>query len=48
MRWVLSRFDYPDKDRKLVGTPDAKIIGSPATVYDEGETPTGSFPVVGG
>ncbi len=48
MRWVLSRFDYPDKDRKLVGTPDAKLIGSPATVYDEGETPTGSFPVVGG
>jgi len=48
MRWVLSLFDYPDKDRKLVGTPDAKIIGSPATVYDEGETPTGTFPVVGG
>lgn len=48
MRWVLSRFDYPDKDRRLVGAPDPKIIGSPATVYDEGETPTGSFPVVGG
>ncbi|WP_336652847.1 MULTISPECIES: polyphosphate kinase 2 [unclassified Leucobacter] len=47
MRWVLSRFDYPDKDVKLVGNPDSKIIGPPATVYDEGETPTGTFPVVG-
>ena len=46
MRWVLSRFDYPNKDYKLVGTPDPKIIGKPADMYDEGETPTGSFPVV--
>ena len=46
MRWVLSKFDYPDKDHRLVGTPDSKIIGTPAEVYDEGETPTGSFPVV--
>lgn len=47
MRWVLSRFDYPDKDSDVVGVPDPKIIGSPASVYDEGETPTGTFPVVG-
>lgn len=46
MRWVLSRFDYPGKDYKLVGTPDSNIIGSPADVYDEGEQPSGSFPVV--
>ncbi|CAG7617541.1 polyphosphate kinase 2 [Leucobacter soli] len=46
MRWVLSLFDYPDKDHKLVGTPDPLIIGSPSSVYDEGEGPTGSFPVV--
>jgi len=46
MRWVLSRFDYPNKDYKLVGTPDPKIIGKPADMYDEGETPTGSFPVL--
>lgn len=46
MRWVLSRFDYPGKDAAVVGTPDAKVIGSPATIYDEGETPTATFPVV--
>jgi len=46
MRWVLSQFDYPNKDEVVVGTPDSKIIGSPTTVYDEGETATGSFPVI--
>ncbi|MBL3699071.1 polyphosphate kinase 2 [Leucobacter luti] len=44
MRWVLSRFDYPGKDHDVVGEPDPLVIGSPATVYDDGETP--SFPVV--
>lgn len=48
MRWVLSKFDYPDKDYKLVGTPDPKLIGPPAQVYDEGEAPLGTFPVVNG
>ena len=48
MRWVLARFDYPGKDHKLVGVPDANIIGSPSDVYDDGETPTGTFPVVNG
>lgn len=46
MRWVLSQFDYPNKNRQVVGKPDPKIIGAPADVYDDGETPTGSFPVV--
>lgn len=46
MRWVLSRFDYPNKDHDVVGTPDSKIIGAPADMYDEGENPNGSFPVV--
>lgn len=46
MRWVLSQFDYPNKDEKVVRSPDAKIIGPPSAVYDEGEPPTGSFPVV--
>ncbi|QKT08060.1 polyphosphate kinase 2 [Gordonia sp. X0973] len=46
MRWVLTRFDYPNKDHRVVGHPDPKIIGSPKDVYDEGEGPTGSFPVV--
>lgn len=47
MRWVLSLFDYDDKDTSVVGSPDPKIIGSPTTVYDDGETPDAVFPVVG-
>ncbi|MBC9953614.1 polyphosphate kinase 2 [Leucobacter sp. cx-42] len=46
MRWVLAQFDYPEKDFEVVGTPDAKIIGSPADVYDDGETPTGTMPII--
>ena len=46
MRWVLSQFDYPNKDPEAVGTPDPKLIGAPDSVYDDGEAPTGSFPVI--
>ncbi|MGO3148087.1 MAG: polyphosphate kinase 2 [Leucobacter sp.] len=46
MRWVLSKFEYPNKDYELVGTPDPNLIGSPADVYDDGETPTGTYPVI--
>ena len=44
IRWVLSQFDYDGKDRRVVGTPDPLIIGSPQTVYDEGEQPMSEFP----
>jgi polyphosphate kinase len=44
MKWVLSKFDYPDKDHKLVGKPDKLIIGSPDAVYEEGERPKRDFP----
>ena len=47
MRWVLSRFDYPNKDHHVVGTPDPRIIGRPADVYDESEQLGGHFPIVG-
>lgn len=46
MRWVLAAFDYDDKDAEVVGTPDSRIIGSPSSVYDEGESPAGSTPVI--
>ncbi len=46
LRWVLSKFDYPGKNHEVVGTPDPKIIGSPSEVYDQGETPTASIPVI--
>ncbi len=32
MRLVLSRLDYPDKDRELVGIPDPLIVGPPDLV----------------
>lgn len=46
MRWVLSQFEYSGKDQHIVGTPDPRIIGHPATVYDEGEAPSGVFPTI--
>lgn len=46
MRWVLHKFDYTNKDTSVVGTPDSKIIGLPKDIYDEGESPTGSFPII--
>ena len=44
LRWVLSRFDYPDKNIDVIGANDPLIIGSPDSVYDQGETPTGVIP----
>ncbi len=44
MRWVLARFDYTGKDTRIVGRPDAQLIGPPQTVYDEGEDPASKFP----
>ncbi|MDV6292328.1 polyphosphate kinase 2 [Rhodococcus aetherivorans] len=46
MKWVLHRFDYTGKDPRVVRTPDPLIIGSPETVYDEGERPSESFPTM--
>ncbi|TIH36952.1 polyphosphate kinase 2 [Subtercola vilae] len=40
MRHVLSLFDYANKDHAIVGEPDAKIIGSASTVYEQGENET--------
>jgi polyphosphate kinase 2 len=37
MRHVLSLFEYADKDREVVGTPDPLIVGAPADVYEQGE-----------
>jgi hypothetical protein len=34
MRHVLSQFGYPSKDEELVGSPDEKIIGSPALLSE--------------
>jgi polyphosphate kinase len=40
MRYVLSRFDYADKDVEVVGEPDPRIVGPAAGVIsDEAPTP---------
>lgn len=47
MRYVLTQFDYPNKDHKVVGTVDPLIVGSGSDVFedDEPENPEG-FPVL--
>jgi polyphosphate kinase 2 len=35
MRYVLSRFDYDNKDLEIVGTPDPRIVGSAAHVLPD-------------
>jgi len=39
MRFVLSRFDYPDKDHDVVGEPDPQIVGSAASILETDKTP---------
>jgi polyphosphate kinase 2 len=46
MRYVLSGFDYDDKDDAIVGTADPLIVGRAADIYETGETPR--FVQVGG
>ncbi|MEV0236265.1 polyphosphate kinase 2 [Nonomuraea sp. NPDC050786] len=38
MRYVLSLFDYDDKDHEVVGTPDPLIVRSASDIYDEDHT----------
>jgi polyphosphate kinase 2 (PPK2 family) len=35
MRYVLQRFDYPEKDVEVVGAADAQIVGSAADVLSD-------------
>jgi len=39
MRFVLSRFGYPDRDDDLVGEPDPQIVGSAASILDADKCP---------
>lgn len=47
MRYVLSQFEYPNKDHSVVGTPDPLIVGSGSDALEDEETtnPDG-FPVI--
>lgn len=46
MKWVLNSFDYDGKDNSVIGPNDSLVIGSPAEVYDQGESPTTAIPIV--
>ena len=39
MRYVLSQFDYPQRDDRVVGLVDRLIVGPPSDVYESGESP---------
>lgn len=46
MKYVLSQFDYPNKDHDVVGTPDRLIVGPASEVFEEDERNPEGFPVV--
>jgi len=37
MRFVLNNLKYPNKNTDVATTPDAKIVGSASTIYEQGE-----------
>ena len=39
MRHFLYNLDYPDKDLSVLGDPDPKIVGTAATILEDGEHP---------
>jgi polyphosphate kinase 2 len=43
MRYVLSQFDYQDKDLEVVGTPDPAIVGRASELFEDDERPTDIF-----
>ena len=45
MRFVLSRFDYDDKDPEAVGEPDPRIVGSAASIFEEDQQ-QGGYPAL--
>jgi polyphosphate kinase 2 len=44
MRHLLSQFRYDEKDAELVGTPDPRLVGSAAQLFEDDERPTRQFP----
>lgn len=47
MRAVLSSFEYPSKEAKVVKSPDPLIVGPASRVHEEGEDPARFFPQLG-
>src|SRR4051794_33325816 len=44
IRYVLSRFDYEDRDADVVGPPAPRIVGPARRVYEQGERGDRPFP----
>ncbi|MDE3202823.1 MAG: polyphosphate kinase 2 [Acidobacteriota bacterium] len=43
MRFVLSSFDYPRRDERVVADLDPLVLGPPSSVYESGESPSGQW-----
>jgi polyphosphate kinase len=46
MRYLLSQFDYDNKDVELVGVPDPHIVGSASQLFEADERPGHSLPAL--
>ena len=44
MKYVLSQFDYPEKDEDVIGRVDKLIVGKAKKIHEVGEDPTRLFP----
>jgi len=44
MRYVLSRFEYENKDAEVVGTTDPQLLGPASQLFEEDELPSHPFP----
>jgi polyphosphate kinase len=44
IRFVLARFEYPEKDRTVVGRPDRLIVGRAKALHEIGNSAGGLFP----
>jgi len=44
MRYLLTRFEYGNKDREVVGAPDPKLVGRASQLFEDDEGPTRQFP----
>ncbi|WP_027862618.1 polyphosphate kinase 2 [Marmoricola sp. URHB0036] len=44
IRFVLAQFDYPEKNKRIVGRPDKLIVGRARALHEVGEDSTRLFP----
>ena len=44
MRYVLSLYDYEEKDVELVGEADPRILGPASRIFEQGEAVGRQFP----